>query len=99
MRAFNDVLIRYLQVHDFSCPRSTWTQMLQALQIGGAAIAPGSLAPISDHFARDNAALITRYSALAAALTPDRPEPLWTEANPERGFRATQYLAAFAHRI
>jgi len=99
MRAFNDVLIRYLQVHDLSCPRSTWTQMLQALQIGGAAIAPGSLAPISDHFARDNAALITRYPALAAALTPDRPEPLWTEANPERGFRATQYLAAFAHRI
>ncbi|MEP3688806.1 MAG: glycosyltransferase family 2 protein [Sulfitobacter dubius] len=99
MRAFNDVLIRYLQAHDLSCPRSTWSQMLQALQIGGAAIAPGSLAPISDHFADDNAALIAPFPALAKALTPDAPEPLWREADPELGFRATQYLAAFAHRI
>lgn len=99
MRAFNDVLIRYLQAHDLSCSRSTWSQMLQALQIGGAPIKPGSLAPISDHFADDNAALIAQFPALAEALTPDAPEPLWREADPELGFRATQYLAAFAHRI
>lgn len=99
MRAFNDVLIRYLQAHDLSCSRSTWSQMLQALQIGGAPITPGSLAPISDHFADDNAALIAPFPALAKALTPDAPEPLWREADPELGFRATQYLAAFAHRI
>ncbi|SFG30528.1 glycosyltransferase family 2 protein [Sulfitobacter dubius] len=99
MRAFNDVLIRYLQAHDLSCPRSTWSQMLQALQIGGAPIKPGSLAPISDHFADDNAALIAQFPALAEALTPDAPEPLWREADPELGFRTTQYLAAFAHRI
>ena len=95
MRAFNDVLIRYLQAHDLSCSRSTWSQMLQALQIGGAPITPGSLAPISDHFADDNAALIAQFPALAEALTPDAPEPLWREADPELGFRATQYLAAF----
>ena len=99
MRAFNDVLIRYLQAHDLSCSRSTWSQMLQALQIGGAPIKPGSLTPISDHFADDNAALIAQFPALAEALTPDAPEPLWREADPELGFRATQYLAAFAHRI
>ena len=99
MRQFNDVLVRYQQTHDLACPRSTWSQMLQALQIGGPVIKPGSLAAISDHFARDNAALITRFPALDQALTPDTPEAPWQEADPQFGFRATQYLAAFAHRI
>lgn len=99
MQRFNDVLIRYLQVHDLSCPRRTWNQMLQAIQIGGAPISPGSLAPISGHFSADNAALIEKFPALAEALTPDTPAPLWREADPAFGFRATQYLAAFAHRI
>ena len=99
MQQFNDVLIRYLQAHDLSCPRSTWSQMLQALQIDGAPLSPGSLAPISDYFAADNAELLTLFPALKAALTPDAPEPTLTEQDPGFGFRATQYLTAFAHRV
>jgi len=99
MRQFNDVLIRYLQVHDISCPRSTWSQMLQALQIEGAALSPDSLAPISDHFTAQNAELTARFPALEQALAPDPPAPTWAEPDPGFGFRATQYLTAFAHRI
>ena len=99
MRQFSDVLIRYLQLHDISCPRSTWSQMLQALQIDGAPLSPGSLAPVSDHFAADNAELVARFPALQDALTPDAPAPTWVEPDPGFGFRATQYLTAFAHRI
>ena len=99
MRQFNEVLIRYLKVKDLSCPRSTWSQMLQALEVAGPPLAPGCLAPISGRFEAENRALIACYPALEGALTPDAPCPRWTEADPGFGFRATQYLAAFGHRI
>ncbi|MEX3315170.1 glycosyltransferase family 2 protein [Sulfitobacter sp. PS-8MA] len=99
MRQFNAVLIRYLKVKDISCPRSTWSPMLQALQIDGSPTQPGSLAPVSAHFAADNQALVSKFPALQDALAPDAPLPRWSEPDPGFGFRATQYLTAFAPRI
>ncbi len=99
MRQFNAVLIRYLQAQDLSCPRSTWNPMLQALQIDGKPTAPGSVTPVSERFSHDNQSLVTKFPALREALTPDAPLPNWVEPDPEFGFRATQYLTAFAHRI
>tara|TARA_R110002049_G_scaffold23545_3_gene83335 strand:- start:51100 stop:53457 length:2358 start_codon:yes stop_codon:yes gene_type:complete len=99
MRQMNDVLIRYLQVRDLICPRDTWGQLLQSLHVNGAPLAPGALFPVSDRFKSDNTALIKRFAALKSALKPDAKLPLWSEADPGFGFRATQYLAAAAFRI
>ncbi|MEM6305006.1 MAG: glycosyltransferase family 2 protein [Pseudomonadota bacterium] len=98
MRQFNEVLIRYLKAHDISIPRDLWAQMLTSLRLPGPPIDPGSLAALSDHFAKDNAALTKRFPNLAR-LKPAPATSPWQEADPANGFRATQYLAAFAYGI
>jgi len=101
MRQFNEVLIAYQRVHDISCPRALWSQMLGALRIAGDPVTPDALAQVPGYFASDNAALIKRFPDLANVLrvAPAKDAPPWEEADPELGFRATQYLAAFAHGI
>ncbi|MFK7835077.1 MAG: hypothetical protein AB8B60_02545 [Sulfitobacter sp.] len=99
MRQMNDVLIRYSQAQDIIIPPDLWTQIHKNIRISGAEIAPGSLSAISDHFRKDNAALVKRFPDLKRALTPDDPAQPWEEAAPQMGFRATQYLAAFTHAI
>jgi hypothetical protein len=99
MRQMNDVLIRYSQVKQIVISREAWSQVHRNVRVPGAPIAPGSLSAVSDHFKADNADLITRFPDLATALTPDAPTTLWTEAEPTMGFRATQYLTAFAHGL
>ncbi len=99
MRQFNDVLIKYMQARDILCPRDLWQQMYGGFRIGDTPIEPGSLSVVSDHFKKDNAALIKTFPDLKSALKPDAPKEPWEEADPKLGFRATQYLAAFGHRI
>ena len=99
VRQFNDLLIRFCQARDFFCPRDVWRVMTTELRISGPATDPGSLFEISDHFAADNAALIKRFPILDGHLTPAKPTERWSEADPTMGFRASQYLAAFNHRI
>lgn len=99
MRLFNDVLIKYMQARDILCPRDLWQQMLGGFRIDGAPIEPGSLCAVSKHFKAANAGLIKAFPNLKEALKPDAPLEPWAEADPEFGFRATQYLAAYGHRI
>ena len=80
-------------------PRMLWRRLLAELAVPGAAVAPGSLAPVSRHFAGANAALALAQPHLAQALTPDAPLPDWTEETCGGGFRASQYLAVFLPRI
>ncbi len=75
-----------------------WQRMLADVSIPGDILAPGSLSKISDHFLQSNAALSATYKDLGP-LAPDAPLPDWQEADPEYGYRATQYLAAFLPRI
>ena len=99
MRQFNDVLIKYMQAHDMLCPRDLWQQMLSGIKVDGAPLEPGSLVPVSKHFKSANAVLIQVFPDLKEALKPDAPLAPWEEADPKFGFRATQYLAAYGHRI
>ena len=99
MRQFNEVLIKYLQVHDLICPRDLWHQMHVAMRIEGPPMKAGALFAVSEHFKSDNAALIKRFPDLKTALTADKKKAAWREADPEFGFRATQYLAAFSHAV
>jgi Glycosyl transferase family 2 len=99
MRQFNEVLIRHAQAKDIIVPRDLCLQMRMSLRVPGPPTAPGSLFAISDHFAKDNTKLIKAFPDLKGALTPDAPSEAWQEADPTNGYRATQYLAAYAHQI
>lgn len=97
-RQLNDLLLRLLARSDRLIARRLWKSMLDDLHIPGPAIAGGSLAAISDSFAAANAALSAAHPALGD-LVPDAPLPEWEEADPQNGFRASQYLLAFMGRI
>ena len=99
MRLFSDVLIKYMQARDILCPRNLWQQMLYGIRVEGPPIEPGSLGALSKHFKSANAGLIKMFPDLKTALKPDAPLAPWAEADPAFGFRATQYLTAFSHRI
>ncbi|WP_116598706.1 glycosyltransferase family 2 protein [Primorskyibacter marinus] len=99
-RQFNHVLLKYLDHENAILPRQTWRRLLGEIKVDGPPIAPGSLAVVSDRFAADNAGLLQRHPALTPqTMTPDTPAPTWQEADPQLGFRATQYLLAFRPRI
>ena len=99
MRHMNDVLIRFTQAREIIIPRDIWSLVHKNVHIEGDAIMPGSLSAVSAHFKSANTDLIKRFPDLKSVLKPDEPAETWEEAAPQMGFRATQYLAAFAHAI
>jgi hypothetical protein len=81
-------------------PRKLWRQLLREVAIAGDALDPGQFCALSGTFAAGNKALLKQHPALTAdCLKPDPSKTGWQEADPEFGFRATQYLAAFMPRI
>ncbi|KUF11429.1 glycosyltransferase family 2 protein [Pseudoponticoccus marisrubri] len=99
-RRFNDVVLRLLARGEVILPRQLWRKFLTEIKVPGAPIAPGSLSAVSQRFAEDIAALCARHDGLDPhAMAPDPAEAPWEEADPTRGFRATQYLMAFRWRI
>ncbi|MDK3016254.1 glycosyltransferase family 2 protein [Pseudodonghicola flavimaris] len=99
-RQLNALLLKRLDQPGTVLPRPLWHSFLKEIAIEGAPIAPGALSAVSDRFAAANAALADRFPALAGpAFVPDAPLPDWQEADPERGYRASQYLLVFDGRI
>lgn len=99
-RQLNDLILQLLAGGEHILPRPLWHSFLNEIEIGGDPIAPGSLSVVSDHFETANASLIAAHPALsAAAFRRDPPAPGWTEADPQLGYRASQYLTAFLPRI
>ncbi len=99
-RQFNALILRILAGGDRDLPRQLWRSLLGELVIDGPPIDAGTLAPVAERFAADNAALCAAHPELAPALRRrDPPGPPWTEADPGNGFRASQYLLAFKYRI
>lgn len=99
MRLMNEAMIRFAQSRDIFIPYEVKTQVYAQVRLTGPPIEPGSLFALSSHFASANEGLITRFPDLKTALTPVPATPLWQEADPKMGFRATQYLAAFVYQI
>ena len=98
-RLLNADLVRLLNTGR-AVPRKLWQQLIGEVAVDGPPLPPGSLHAISDRFAAENARLTAADPALSAgALAPDAPQADWQEADPEFGFRASQYLAAFLPRI
>jgi len=99
-RLFNDAVLRLLGRSDQILPRPLWRKFLGEIKVGGDPIDPGALSALSRRFADDLAALATAHPGLdPAQMAPAAPAPDWTEPDPTRGFRATQYLLAFRWRI
>ncbi len=99
-RLFNDAVLRLLAQKQVILPRQLWRKFLVELKVHGDPIAPGSLAALSKHFEKDIKALCKRHPGLhKAAMKRDRKVADWVEADPQNGFRATQYLMAFRWRI
>ncbi|WP_432816959.1 glycosyltransferase family 2 protein [Sulfitobacter sp. JB4-11] len=99
VRQFNDVLIRFMQKREIICPRDVWQQLRMNVRVDAPPIDPGSLHAITTHFANKNKRLIKRFPALADALQGPAKTADYVEADPTMGYRATQYLAAFAFGI
>ncbi|MEX0285529.1 MAG: glycosyltransferase family 2 protein [Paracoccaceae bacterium] len=102
VRQFNDVLIRWMQAKDLSVPFRFWKSLTFAMSVNGPAIQPEELHEIAAFFKPLNDKLIAEHPHLdpgcldPVTITGDAP---WTEADPLRGFRATQYMAAHEYRI
>lgn len=99
-RQFNALLLKLLAQGNHILPRKLWRQMIQDLHVDGPPIDPARLGAVTRFFAADNARLCAAHPGLSpevfevAASTED-----WVEADPQMGFRASQYLLAFLHRI
>ncbi|MBV2360728.1 glycosyltransferase family 2 protein [Thalassococcus sp. CAU 1522] len=99
-RLYNDTLLRLLAQKEVILPRQLWRKFLVEVKVHGAPIAPGSLSRLSRRFEADIKALVKAHPGLRAAeMKRDRKLPDWQEADPTRGFRATQYLMASRWRI
>lgn len=99
-RQMNELLLKVLDHRARILPRPLWHSFLEDIRIEGAPMAAGSLAAISARFAPANAALRETQPALTAqTFTADAPLPDWQEADPEFGYRASQYLLTFMGRL
>ncbi len=105
-RQFNALLLRLLERDAHVVPRKLWRQMVQEMAIDGPALRPEDLEQVTAYFAADNAALCAAHPGLdprcfetARASESGGSGGDWQEADPEFGFRASQYLLAGLHRI
>ncbi|MFW2587495.1 glycosyltransferase family 2 protein [Sagittula sp. SSi028] len=98
-RLFNDAVLRLLATKQVILPRQLWRKFLGEIKVQGPAIAPGSLHALSERFAKDIKLLCVEHDLPEHLMAPDAAQDTWVEADPTRGFRATQYLMAFRWRI
>ncbi len=99
-RLFNETVLRLLERSDTVLPRQLWRKFLGEIKAHGDPIPPGRLSALSRRFEADVRTLCKAHPGLdPARMKRDRKLPDWQEADPTRGFRATQYLMAFRWRI
>ena len=99
-RQLNDIFVRYMQAKEISMPFEMRKRLIYPHRVRGPLIEPGSLLPVSERFAADNAALTARFDTLNDGwFTPPAPAELWREAPLSGGWRASQYMTASQHFI
>jgi hypothetical protein len=100
MRRFNTVAALYAARTGTAIPRPLLRRFLAEIKVHGDPVQAGALSAVSRRFEKDIAALCREHPGLDPALMKrDRKLADWQEADPSRGFRATQYLTAFRWRI
>lgn len=103
-RRYNAGLLKLMDHRDWMVPRRLWRSLLQDLELPQDGprdvISPGALSPVSKRFAAQNKALLKQHPDLPKDLfKAARARADWTEADPQMGFRASQYLLAHLPRI
>jgi len=99
MRTTNEILVALLGKGRV-IPRQLWRRLMSEIMVDGDALKPGQLTAISKAFEKENKALLTAHPGLTpACLKRERALKPWSEADPTRGFRASQFVAAVLPRI
>lgn len=99
-RQLNELLLRLLANRKRILPRKLWRNFMNEIAIEGSPVDPGSLSAVSERFAADTEDLVAAHPALRGDVLQTPPAAsAWSEADPERGYRASQYLLAFLFRI
>ncbi|MBT3140901.1 glycosyltransferase family 2 protein [Phaeobacter gallaeciensis] len=98
-RQFNEMLLRFLKLKNKHVPRQLWRGLQAELQINSPSPDPTMLGALSKRFEAANSALMLDHQMLDEDIVPNGPAQPWVEADPDRGFRASQYLLSALFRI
>jgi hypothetical protein len=98
-RQLNALILQVLKSEKRILPRQLWRSFVNEIKVGGDAVDPASLAAISKTFAANNAVIAKAHSLPKDFFKAPRAKKAWAEADPTRGFRASQYLLGFMWRI
>lgn len=99
-RQLNALLLQVLKNRKRILPRQLWRTLVQEVAIDGEPMDEASLHRIARHFAPGLKELVKAHRGLrTATFKSPRAKGQWTEADPQFGFRASQYLLGFMWRI
>ncbi|MEM7090642.1 MAG: glycosyltransferase family 2 protein [Pseudomonadota bacterium] len=99
-QSFNALLGHYLSSGEYVVPRQLLRRLHSEMAVNGPPPESSDLSAIATRFAADWEMLSKTHPALAS-LTPIGPRDSagWQDADPEFGFRASQYLLSSTYRI
>lgn len=98
-RQLNELILKVLANEKRILPRQLWRSFVSEIKVDGDPIDPASLSAITETFAKQNAAIAKAHDLPAGLFKAPRAKKAWEEADPTRGFRASQYLLGFMWRI
>ncbi|UWR23738.1 glycosyltransferase family 2 protein [Sulfitobacter sp. S190] len=99
-RQLNALILQVLANRKRILPRQLWRSFVQEIAVDGPGIDPATLHPIAAHFAPGLKKLVKAHAGLSAVtFKTSASADIWQEADPTRGFRASQYLLGFMWRI
>lgn len=98
-RQLNHLILQVLKSKKRILPRQLWRSFVNEIKVDGDPIDPASLSAISKTFAVANKSLITTHDLPKDLFKAPRTKKAWAEADPTKGFRASQYLLGFMWRI
>jgi len=98
-RQLNALLLQVMASEKRVLPRQLWRSFVGEIKVDGAPIDPASLSAISKTFAASNKAIAKTHNLPPDLFKAPRAKKAWVEADPTRGFRASQYLLGFMWRI
>ncbi|WP_223424182.1 glycosyltransferase family 2 protein [Tateyamaria pelophila] len=98
-RQLDDLILQVLASKKRILPRQLWRSFVNEIRVDGDPIDPASLSAISKTFAAANRSLMATHDLPKDLFKTPRAKKPWTEADPTKGFRASQYLLGFMWRI
>ena len=98
-RQLNALILQVLAQEKRILPRQLWRSFVTELKVDGEPIDPARLSGISKTFAAQNKRIAAAHNLPKSLFKAPRAKKPWEEADPTKGFRASQYLLGFMWRI